>query len=154
VGLDVLGRFSWVVDRAAGTIGATTATPEAEGIVWMPLDAQDGPPIVTLDDGARAILDSGAALSYRVGGAPAGLMPVCFVTDWSLLWGAIATPVWESTLKLNGVELPVLYGQLPAEADSNLAWMQTGWIVGADLFRAFRVHLDFPHGRLGLKALG
>jgi len=81
-------------------------------------------------------------------------MPVGFVTDWSLLWGAIATPVWESTLRLGGLDLPVRYGQLPAEADSSLAWMQTGWIVGADLFRAFKVYLDFPHGRLGLKAQG
>jgi len=154
VGLDVIGRFSWEVDRATGTIRATTAPTEAEGIAWMPLDAQDGPPIVTLDDGARAILDSGAAVSYRVSGVPVGARPVASVTDWSLLWGTIQTPVWESTLRLGGMGFPVLYGQLPAEADSNLAWMQTGWIVGADLFRAFRVYLDFPHGRLGLKALG
>lgn len=153
VGLNVLRWFGWEVDRAAGMIRATIGSLREEPRAWMPLDVQDGPPIVTLDDGTMMILDSGAALSYRIGGAPAGAEQVGYAQDWSLLWGTIQTPVWESTLRIGGMEFPVRYGKLPDDADQKLAWMLTGWIIGGDLSRSFRVWMDFRNGRLGLRPL-
>jgi hypothetical protein len=73
--------------------------------------------------------------------------------DWSILWGAVHSDLWEDTLCIGGQSFPVRFGKLPNKAESTLAWMGTDWIVGADLLRKFIVTMDFPKGRLGLQAL-
>jgi hypothetical protein len=153
IGLDVLMDMAWTFDLRAQKAQATTRITDEEGMTWMPLDALDGPPIIKLDDGTQAILDTGAHVAYRVGPVPATSREIGEVTDWSLLWGTIKTPLWEDTLQIGGHLVPVRFGRLPKDADASLAWMETEWILGADLLRKFVVTMDFPHERLGLRPL-
>jgi hypothetical protein len=151
VGLDVLMDMAWTFDLRAQTAQATTSITDEEGMTWMPLDALDGPPIFKLNDGSQAILDSGAHISYRVGPVLPTSREIGQVTDWSLLWGTIRSPLWEDTIQIGGYSVPVRFGRLPKDADTSLAWMETQWILGADLLRQFVVSMDFPHERLGLR---
>lgn len=151
IGMDLLGRYAWAVDPDGRSIHAMDEVGSVDGITWIPMAAEYGPPIIHLDDGKRVILDTGASLSYRVGAGREVSEPVANTEDWSLIWGTIRTPVWSSILEVGGVQFPVEYGHLPEEADRRLAWMETCWVIGSDLLRAFRVILDFPNGRLGLQ---
>jgi hypothetical protein len=153
VGMDVLGKMAWTFDQRAHTAMATTGVPDEDGVSWVPLDALNGPPILTLDGGARAIVDTGANHSFCIGSVPDTAKVVGEFVDWSLLWGTISSPLWEGTLQIGGLDLPVWFGKLPGRGDSALAWMGTSWIIGANLFRQFRVTMDFPQGRLGLRPL-
>jgi len=151
LGMNLLGGFIWTIDHGTHTVLVATSAPEAEDIRWVPVDAEDGPPISHLDDGTRFILDTGANISYKIGPVPQTAKVIGETEDWSLMWGKITTALWESTVQIGGHRIPVRFGKLPPVADSRLAWMDTGWILGADLLRKFIVTLDIPKGRLGLK---
>jgi hypothetical protein len=153
VGMDVLGRMAWKFDKGAHTAIATTGIPADDGASWVPLDSNNGPPICKLDDGSEAIVDTGAHYSYCIGSVPRTAKVVGEFRDWSVLWGTLNSPLWEDTLWIGGQSFPVRFGRLPSKAESTLAWMGTGWIVGADLLRKFRVTMDFPRGRMGLGLL-
>jgi len=153
VGMDVLGKMAWTFDQRAHTAMATTGVPDEDGVSWVPLDALNGPPICKLDDGSEAIVDTGAHYSYGIGPVPRTAKVVGEFEDWSILWGAVHSPLWEDTLQIGGQRILVRFGKLPSKAESTLAWMRTGWIIGADLLRQFIVTMDFPHGRMGLKTL-
>jgi hypothetical protein len=153
IGLDVLMDMAWTINLNAHTTQATSGTTDEEETTWIPLDALDGPPIFKLDDGTQAILDTGAHISYRVGPVPPTSREIGQVTDWSLLWGTIRSPLWEDTIQIGGHRVPVQFGKLPKDADASLAWMKTEWILGADLLRQFIVTMDFANERLGLRPL-
>ena len=151
IGLDVLMDMAWTFDMKGHTAQATSNFTDEEDTTWIPLDALDGPPIFKLDDGTQAILDTGAHIAYRVGLVPPTSRQIGQVTDWSLLWGTIRSPLWKDTLQIGGHRVPVRFGKLPKDADASLAWMETEWILGADLLRQFTVTMDFPNQRLGLR---
>ena len=153
VGMDVLGKMVWTFDKTAHTAVAAAGVPDEDGASWVPLDALNGPPICKLDDGSEAIVDTGAHYSYCIGSAPRTAKVVGELADWSILWGAVHSPLWEDTLCIGGQSFPVRFGKLPSKAESTLAWMGTGWIIGADILRQFRVTMDFPQGRMGLRPL-
>jgi hypothetical protein len=153
VGMDVLGRTAWTFNRKTHTAVATIDIPAEDGVSWVPLDSLNGPPICKLDDGSEVIVDTGAHYSYCVGSVPLTAKVVGEFRDWSILWGAVHSDLWEDTLCIGGQSFPVRFGKLPNKAESTLAWMGTDWIVGADLLRKFIVTMDFPKGRLGLQAL-
>jgi hypothetical protein len=152
VGMDVLGRTAWTFNRKTHTAVATAGVPDEDGVSWVPLDALNGPPICKLDDGRDAIVDTGARYSYCIG-SPSTAKVVGEFRDWSILWGAVHSYLWEDTLWIGGQSFLVRFGRLPSKAESTLAWMGTDWIVGADLLRKFIVTMDFPRGRMGLQAL-
>ena len=154
VGMDVLGKMAWTFNRKMHTAVATTGVPDEGGVSWVPLDALNGPPICKLDDGSETIVDTGAHYSYCIGSVPRTAKVVGEFRDWSVLWGTLNSPLWEDTLWIGGHSFPVRFGRLPSKAESTLAWMGTGLIVGADLLRHFRITMDFPRGRLGLKQNG
>jgi hypothetical protein len=151
VGMDRIGRIAWTFNRKTHTAVATTGVPDEDGVSWVPLDALNGPPICKLDDGSEAIVDTGAHYSYCIGSVPRTAKVVGEFKDWNILWGAVHSPLWEYRAKIGGQSFLVRFGRLPAKAESVLAWMGTGWIIGADLLRQFRVTMDFPGGQMGLR---
>jgi hypothetical protein len=151
--MDVLGKMAWTFDKTAHTAMATTGIPAEDGASWVPMDSLNGPPICKLGDGSEAILDTGAHYSYCVDSVPRTAKVVGEFRDWSVLWGTLNSPLWEDTLWIGWQSFPVRFGRLPSKAESTLAWMGTGWIIGADLLRQFRVTMDFPQGRMGLRPL-
>lgn len=153
IGMDRIGRVAWTFNRKTRTAVATTGVPDEDRVSWVPLDALNGPPICKLDDGSKAIVDTGAYYSYGIGPVPRTARVVGEFEDWSILWGAVHSPLWEDTLQIGGQSFLVRFGKLPSKAESTLAWMGTGWIIGADLLRQFLVTMDFPRGRMGLQAL-
>jgi len=94
-------------------------------------------------------VDTGAHYSHRIGDVPVTATVISEFEDWSLLWDTIRSTLWDDPLEISGLNLSVRLGKLPPKAGLALAWMGTGWIVGADLLRQFRVTMDFPRGRLG-----
>ncbi len=150
--MDVLGKMAWTFDRRAHTAVATTGVQEDE-VSWVPMDALNGPPICKLDDGSEAIVDTGAHYSYCIGSVPRTAKVVGEFVDWSILWGAVHSHLWEDTLQIGGQSFLVRFGKLPSKAESTLAWMGTGWIIGSDILGKFCVTMDFPKGRLGLRPL-
>jgi hypothetical protein len=61
------------------------------------------------------------------------------------------TPVWEDFLEVGGYLIPLSFGRVPEQTPAIFEAMGASWILGSDLLRAFRVTLDFPGRRLGLK---
>ena len=98
-----------------------------------------------------ALFDTGAQLSYRVGATPATAREVGKTRDFNPHLGIFETPVWEDDLTIGGHPLTVWFGQLPPLGAMMLEAMGVSWVLGSDLLHAFRVTLDFPGRRLGLR---
>jgi hypothetical protein len=153
LGMDVLGKLAWRIDRDEGTAEASAGFVEEDATVWIPMDSAYRPPTITTGDGADAIFDTGSKVSYRIGPAPENSEEIGESLAWGLLFGKFKTTLRSGSVELGGWEVPVRFGTLPPEVDRVMLWMETRWVLGNDVLRHFRVTLDFPNGRLGLRPL-
>ncbi len=157
LGMDVMAPLAWRLDWATGTAEAAPTLPEEEGTSWLPMPPSMGGmamscPSCRVNEGREvALFDTGAQLSYRVGATPATARQVGETRDFNPHLGIFETPIWEDALELGGHHLPVRFGRLPQSAPSIFEAMGVSWVLGSDLLRAFRVTLDFPGRRLGLR---
>ncbi len=157
MGMDLMSGLSWRLDWHTGKAEAAPALPDEAGTTWLDL-----PPILPglavacpsfrVNHGAEvALLDTGAHLSYCVGQLPATARQVGQTQDFNPHLGLFDTPVWEDELEIGGHTVPVRFGRLPQQGAMMLQAMGASWILGSDLLRAFRMTLDLPAARLGLR---
>ncbi len=156
LGMDLLSDFSWRLDWRAGTAEAAPVLPEEPNTTWIPMPPSLGVPLSCPScrvnaDRETALFDTGAQLSYCVGPLPAGARQVGETRDFNPHLGVFDTPVWEDMLEIGGYKVPVRFGRLPQPGAMMLQAMGATWVLGSDLLHAFRVTLDFPGQRLGLR---
>lgn len=97
----------------------------------------------------RAVLDSGAKLSYVDPRAVAGMTPNGFLTDFFPLIGEFQVPTFDLTVGVGGRQITSRFGVLPESLQSRLALVGlNGWILGSDFFRGRRIILDLQNARL------
>ena len=152
LGMDALKRWSWCLDRDAGTAIASENFHEDQDISWIPLEFDFRPPTLHLDDGTEATLDTGGKLSYRIGPAPTNAVGESL--DWGVVFGKFKSKLWVGSLGLGGWDIPLCFGSLPDDGlDHVQLWGKTRWVVGSDILRHVQVTLDFPRHRLGIHPL-
>ncbi len=157
LGMDQMFNLAWRLDWRAGTAEAAPALPEEPGTTWvdmppvMPGFAMSCPSCHVNAGREVALFDTGAQLSYRVGTTPASARQVERTRDFNPHLGVFETPVWEDELEVGGYQIPIRFGRLPQSAPRVLETLGVSWVLGSDLLRAFRVTLNFPARRLGLR---
>jgi len=156
MGMDLMSMLTWRLDWATGTAEAGSDLGVEAGTTWIAMPPSQGSqiscPSCRVNGGHEiALFDTGAQLSYRVGVPPSTARRVGETSDFNPQLGIFETPVWEDNLEIGGHRIPIRFGQVPQPAPALFESMGVKWILGSDLLRAFRVTLDFPNRRLGLK---
>jgi hypothetical protein len=97
------------------------------------------------DDGStgRAILDSGAALSYAPAATVAGRRVRRSARDFHPAIGGYDVEVFEVPITIGGRAITVEAAVLPPPLDRQLGTID-GWILGSDFFRDRVIVVDYP----------
>lgn len=125
--------------------------PTAEGIS-IPMELVMGVPVVTGHSSrgtVRAVIDSGAALSYVPADIVAGLTPTGKRTDFYPGFGEFETDVWRVRAEVGGRRLTTSAGVLPPTLQMMFGLLlgSDGWIIGSDFFRGRKIEIDYAGER-------
>ena len=109
-------------------------------------------PVVTGRSGGgplRAVIDSGASLSYVPAEVVQGLTPVGERSDFYPGFGEFETAVWSVRTEIGGRTMTIAAGILPPMLRTmfGLILGADGWIIGSDFFRDRVMVIDYPAGR-------
>ena len=96
----------------------------------------------------RAVLDSGAQLSYADPEMATRHSPVGVVQDFYPGLGRFETRVYRFAVTVEAREIEAQWGILPDTLGHLLRFADAHWILGADFFKDRRIVLDFAHGRV------
>lgn len=152
-GMDVLGTMPVEMDLRAGTITFGAQAP-ADPVADIQLQSTRGVPLVPirLDDGTprTALFDTGACVSYLHAafwqdGADA-------VDGWDFFpsYGRFAVRTRPHRVYVGEATLDVDAARLPATLESAMLNQHRAMILGSEVLRAYRVHLDMPGRRFVL----
>jgi len=147
IGAPTLSRCRALLDWRGGraALGAVVIDVDASPLP-IALPSGDVPTIeIGLDGGetARAVLDSGAALSYAPRAAVAGRAPIRRERDFHPLIGPFETDVFALPITVGARAIALEAGVLPPALERALA-TAGGWIVGSDFFCDRTIVLDYP----------
>ncbi len=125
--------------------------PEQEGIS-IPIELVMGVPVVTGRSRrgiVRAVIDSGASISYVPAALVEGLTPVGRKKDFYPGFGEFETDVWRVRAQIGGRRLTIKAGMLPPTLQMmfGLLLRPDGWIVGSDFFRGRKIEIDYARQR-------
>jgi hypothetical protein len=156
MGVDLMSQLAWRLDWATGTAEAAPTLDDEGGTTWVRMPPSMGmtnacPSCRVNGERDLALFDTGAQLSYRVGSPSPTARLVGEIRDFNPQLGIFETQVWEDSLEIGGHQIPIRFGRVPSQAQGLFEAMGVQWILGSDLIRSFRVTLDFPQHRLGLK---
>ncbi len=136
--------------RQARILGAHDPVPQGLAI---PIELLMGVPVVTgrsSTGNVRAVIDSGASLSYVPAAVVQGLTPTGKRSDFYPGFGEFETDVWRVRAEIGGRRMTVSAGILPPMLQMMFGVMlgADGWIVGSDFFRNRVMLVDYANGRL------
>lgn len=99
---------------------------------------------------SRAIIDSGASLSYVPEEIVAGLEPTGMRQDFYPGFGEFETNTWRLRAAIGGRRFSMTVGVLPPMLKMMLGFVigADGWIVGNDFFRGRVMAIDYANARL------
>jgi len=118
----------------------------------IPFELVMGVPVVTgrSSRGAvRAIVDSGASISYVPATLVEGLTPIGRRKDFYPGFGEFETDVWRVRAEIGGRRLTIKAGVLPPTLHMMFGLLlgPDGWIVGSDFFRGRKIEIDYSRLR-------
>ena len=96
----------------------------------------------------RAVLDSGAQLSYADREMATRHSPVGVVEDFYPVLGRFETRVYRFAVTVQGREIDAQWGILPDRLRHLLPLAGARWILGVAFFKDRRIVLDFARGRV------
>ena len=145
IGHPTLRRCRLLVDWTAR---AALVDPGALAGTRVPIDLALPVPVIDLvvtDVGlaARAVLDSGAALSYVPCSAVVDRTPVRTERDFHPSIGPFDVEVWALPITVGGRAIALEAAVLPPPLDRLLGGGCGGWILGSDFFRDRAIVLDY-----------
>ena len=132
LGGDVLGHFDHIFDIAAGTITLSTGELSQPGRE-IRLDEFMGIPLLTAQVGSREFrmfFDTGAQYSYLQDEQITDFPAAGAVTDFYPWFGRFETELYEVPISLDGLQVKLRCGQLPAELEPALAVADAQGIIG------------------------
>jgi hypothetical protein len=152
-GHDFFAQNRVVIDwpaRRARILNPDEPTPRGFGV---PIELVMGVPAVTGRSSrgrVRAVIDSGAALSYVPADVVQGLTPVGKSTDFYPGFGEFETDVWRVRTEIGGRAITIRAGILPPMLQMmfGLVLGADGWIVGSDFFRNRAMVIDYRNNRI------
>lgn len=147
IGFPTLTRCRVLLDWAGRDVRFDHAPIALADAIRHPIDLAAPVPVIELllaDTGttARAILDSGAALSYVPRAAVAHASPIRRERDFHPSIGPFEVDVFALAISVGGRPFALEAGVLPPPLDRALAG--GGWILGSDFFRDRAIVLDYP----------
>jgi hypothetical protein len=150
LGHPTLSRFRLQLDWAAGTALLGDEPIALSGATRLPIALTPAVPVPIVDllaggAPARAVLDSGAMLSYVPASTVRGRAPIRRVRDFHPSLGAFDADVWTLPIVVAGRPIALEAGVLPAPL-APLATVSGGWILGSDFFDGRTIVLDYPGG--------
>ena len=118
----------------------------------IPIELVMGVPVVngrTRRGPVRAVIDSGASLSYVPTDAARGLTPVGTQLDFYPGFGEFETKVYRLQVELGTRTVDLTAGVLPPLLYTMLGLMvgNDGWIIGTDFFKERRIEIDYAGQR-------
>jgi hypothetical protein len=136
--------------RQVRILGANEPTPRGFAI---PIELVMGVPAVTGRSShgtVRAIIDSGASLSYVPANVVQGLTPVGKRSDFYPGFGEFETDVFRVRTEIGGRFINISAGVLPPMLQMmfGLVLGAEGWIVGSDFFRNRVTVIDYRNSRI------
>jgi hypothetical protein len=136
--------------RQARILAANESIPQGYAI---PIELVMGVPAVTGRSSrrrVRAVIDSGASLSYVPSDVVQGRTPIGKRSDFYPGFGEFETDVWRVRAEIGGRRITISAGILPPMLQMmfGLILGADGWIVGSDFFRNRVMVIDYPNGRI------
>lgn len=150
IGMDLLGGEPVLFDRPGARVSFRAGAARGEGTT-IPLGLRFALPEIELGfRGAaiRAVVDTGAPVSYATPGAVAGTAAAGSAADFHPLAGRFTTPVYPLDVEIGGRPFAGRFGVLPSQLMSLVHALGERWILGAEYFAERRVLLDVPGRRL------
>jgi hypothetical protein len=152
IGHDILHAHPMLLDWRAqkAWIGGAETKRDA---ATFPIELVMGVPIIGASfqgRPVRAVLDSGAALSYAPRHAVDDARESEAYRDFYPGVGVFDTPTWRVSVTLGERELELRAGVLPETLQTLFALLlgPDGWIIGSDFFRDRAILLDYAGGRV------
>lgn len=121
--------------------------------VAVPIELVMGVPVVTgqsRDRSVRAVIDSGASLSYVPEAVVRGHAPVGRRKDFYPGFGEFETDTWRVSVAIGGRTMRITAGVLPSMLQMMFGMIlgADGWIIGSDFFRNRAIVVDYRGNRL------
>jgi hypothetical protein len=155
MGTDILSQFVVQFDYQNNTIiFDPEQNPRTSKTVTLPFTTILGVPSISISVDSNpitAFLDSGAKLSYLTNKVTESHKMEGIVEDFHPSIGRFETPTYRIHTSVGGLDLLVLYGNLPSTLSSLLSMQSIDGIIGFDLFMSFVITMDFKQELLYLK---
>jgi hypothetical protein len=150
IGMDLLGSDPVLFDRPGARVSFGAGAGRGEGTA-IPLTLRFALPEIALGfrgAAVRAVVDTGAPVSYATPAAVAGSTPAGSASDFHSLAGRFMMPVYALEVDVGGRPFAGRFGVLPSQLMSLVHALGERWILGIEYFAGRRVLLDVPGRRL------
>jgi hypothetical protein len=152
IGYDILNAHRMLLDWQARAVHVGRAGTRRIASRF-PIEMVMGIPVINaLHNGRtiRAVVDSGAALSYAPPSVVHGLPDAGEYTDFYPGVGAFTTPTWSARVRLGERDVALRVGVLPETLQLLFGMLlgPDGWIIGSDFFRDRAILLDYRWGHV------
>lgn len=147
IGYDILKAHRMLIDWPAGAVHVGRARTRHIASRF-PLEMVMGIPVITTSHGGRsirAVVDSGAALSYAPRSVVQGLPEAGDYQDFYPGVGAFTTPTWSVPIRLGERDVNLRVGVLPDALQLLFGMLlgPEGWIIGSEMFRDRTILIDY-----------
>ena len=153
MGLDVLSHFTILVDTQQAKI-TFSDEPLAQDGVSLPMEQCHGYFAVNLTVNealVKMIFDTGAKISYIHPRFTQDIQPACELEDFSPLINArFKTPIFQLNAEAGGEQFDAAFGNLPCQLSGVLNQLGVDGFIGHDLFKSFKVLIDFKNRNISL----
>ena len=149
VGMDVLGRYPWLLDWQGKKITIFRKPQEFGGTVVPAWQSQQGHVLVEFEVGGEkktAILDTGAPLQFKAVDYNCG-DPVRVQEDFSpLISNKFTTPVYRTPIRFSGEQFEAEFGVLPPKLRFYMNFIGVQWVLGGPCLKRHPVYWDTAKG--------
>ena len=151
-GHDFFAANRVLIDWPAGQVHLLERNHAEQDGISIPIELVMGVPVVMGRSSrgvVRAVIDSGASISYVPAALVEGLTPVGRRKDFYPGFGEFETDVWRVRAEIGGRRLTIQAGVLPPTLQMMFGLLlgPDGWIVGSDFFRGRKIEIDYARER-------
>lgn len=153
IGYDVLHNHRVLIDWPAQTVTFGAALPRGQVTTSIPVRLLMGVPTIDASFNGRsirAVLDSGAALSYAPPSVVQRLAPAGSYQDFYPGLGEFTVETGNGQVRVGERVITVRVGVLPPLLMMTLGLLLSddGWILGVDFFRDRKIMIDYARHRI------
>ncbi len=153
LGHDFFAGNRVLIDWRARQVRILPSNEHTPDGIAIPIELMMGVPVVTgrsRTGAVRAVVDSGASLSYVPAAVVESLTPIGRRSDFYPGFGQFETDVWRVRAEIGGRRLLITAGILPPMLQMMFGMIlgPDGWIVGSDFFRNRKMVIDYSGQRI------